>query len=134
MLIVRQSFTRESVRGTPIEPPLITLAVERHASGGVHSHLYTIGVIGGTVGGVGQSAQTRFSTTFSTTMECRSARDGDRLLGTLGGRRVTLKCPHRSRNRVNTVSNSIYGFRLRNVSKIVDTIPACKKDIPSLTW
>lgn len=39
MLIVRQSFTRESVRGTPMEPPLITLAVERHASGGVDSDL-----------------------------------------------------------------------------------------------
>jgi hypothetical protein len=65
MLIVRQSFTRESVRGTPIDPPLITLAVERHASASVHSDLYTIGVIGGTVSGVGgQSAQTRFSTTW----------------------------------------------------------------------
>jgi len=79
MLTVHQSFTRESVRGTPIDPPLITLAVERHSSGGVHSDLYTIGLIGGTVSGVsgntvgtglGGRAQTRFSTTW----------DGDRLV------------------------------------------------------
>ena len=76
---VRQSFKRESVKGTPIDPPLITLAVERRLNSGVHSELYTIGIEGGIVGGVvansgtglsGQSQQTRFSTTW----------DGDKLV------------------------------------------------------
>lgn len=80
MLAVHQSVTRESARGTRIDPPLITLAVERHFAGGVHSDFYTIGVIGGTVSGVsgntpgagagGQTSQTHFSTTW----------DGDRLV------------------------------------------------------
>ena len=41
-MTVRQSFKRESVKGTPIDPPLITLAVERRLNSGVHSELYTI--------------------------------------------------------------------------------------------
>src|SRR5258708_21997670 len=52
MMTVHQSFTRESVRGTPIDPPLITLAVERESNGVVHSERYTIGTIGGTVSGL----------------------------------------------------------------------------------
>ena len=73
VLTVHQSLTRLSVRGTPIDPPLITLAVERRSSDGVHSDLYTIGVSGGTVGGIddiagtglgGQSVHSRFSTTW----------------------------------------------------------------------
>jgi hypothetical protein len=73
-MTVRESFQRVSVRGTPIEPPLITLAVERDSAAGVRSDLYTIGVAGGTTGGaignpgvttVGhQAPQTRFSTTW----------------------------------------------------------------------
>ena len=72
-MIVRESFKRESVKGTPIDPPLITLAVERRLNSGVHSELYTIGTEGGIVGGVvgntgtgfsGQSQQTRFSTAW----------------------------------------------------------------------
>src|SRR3954469_8774279 len=78
-MTVRESLGRESVKGTPIDPPLITLAVERRFNSGVHSELYTVGTQGGIVGGVvgntgtglsGQSQQTRFSTTW----------DGDRLV------------------------------------------------------
>ena len=70
---VHESFKRESVRGTPVDPPLITLLVERRINGTVHSELYTVGTISGTVGGTvfgGQREQTRFSTTW----------DGDRLV------------------------------------------------------
>jgi len=78
-MTVRQSFKRESVKGTPIQPPLITLAVDRRSKSSVHSELYTIGAPGGTVRGVvrntgtarvGQSQHTRFSTMW----------DGDRLV------------------------------------------------------
>jgi hypothetical protein len=78
-MTVHESFKRESVQGTPIDPPLITLAVDRRVNGSVRSELYTIGTIGGTVGGVvgntgtglrGQSRETRFSTGW----------DGDRLV------------------------------------------------------
>src|SRR4051812_34982411 len=47
-LIVHQTFTRQSVRGIPIDPPLITIATERQSADGVHSERYTIGEIGGT--------------------------------------------------------------------------------------
>jgi len=72
-LTVRQSFTRESVKGTPIDPPLITHAVERRLDSGLHSDVYTIGTVGGIVSGlVGNSAtglssqtqETRFTTTW----------------------------------------------------------------------
>ena len=77
-MTVLESFKRESVLGTPIDPPLITLAVERRLNSGVHLDLYVVGTIGGTVAGVGntgtgirsESDQTRFSTTW----------DGDRLV------------------------------------------------------
>ena len=72
-LVVRQTFTRESVQGFPIDPPLITLAVERHSAGSVHSEFYTIGEMGGTVSGIAgsqPSAKTEFSTRW----------DGDRLV------------------------------------------------------
>jgi hypothetical protein len=78
-LTVRQSFKRESVRGTPVDPPLITLSVERRFNGAVQSDHYTIGTLGGTVEGAvgnaaaafgGQSEEMRFSTTW----------DDDRLL------------------------------------------------------
>ncbi|SRR5690349_15896297 len=70
-MTVHESFKRESVQGTPIDPPLITLAVDRRVNGSVRSELYTMGTIGGTIGGVvgntgtglhGHSQQTRFST------------------------------------------------------------------------
>ena len=70
---VHESFKRESVRGTPVDPPLVTLLVERRINGTVHSELYTVGTISGTVGGTvfgGQREQTRFSTSW----------DGDRLV------------------------------------------------------
>jgi hypothetical protein len=72
-MTVRESFQRVSLRGTPIEPPFITLAVERHSTAGVRSDLYAIGVAGGTTGGVvgnrgvtvgDQTPETRFSTTW----------------------------------------------------------------------
>jgi|SRR5262245_45655182 len=67
-MTVHESFERESVRSTPLNSPAITLAVERRSSSGVHSDLYTVGTVGGTVGGgVGK---TDFSTTW----------DGDRLV------------------------------------------------------
>jgi hypothetical protein len=78
-MTVRESFKRESVKAAPIDPPLITLAVERRLNSGVHSELYTIATEGGIVGGVvgntgtqlsGQSQQTGFSTTW----------DGDKLV------------------------------------------------------
>jgi hypothetical protein len=72
-MTVRESFKRESVNGTPMDSPLITLAVERRSDSGVHSEVYTVGTVGGIVGGAvgnpgterrGQSAQTRFSTAW----------------------------------------------------------------------
>jgi hypothetical protein len=67
-LIVRETFTRESVKGTPIDPPLIRLAVERRLNTSVRSDLYTIGTVGGTVGNAGpggQTEQTRSSTDWN---------------------------------------------------------------------
>jgi hypothetical protein len=64
-LIVRETFTRASVKGTPVDPPLIRLAVERRLNTSVRSDLYTIGTVGGTVGNTGpggQTEQTRSST------------------------------------------------------------------------
>ena len=79
-MTVRETFTRASIRGTPVEPPLITIAVDRQFASGERSDLYTVGVVGGTtagvvgdVGGAGagdQPSHTRFSTTW----------DGDRLV------------------------------------------------------
>src|SRR5262245_20426117 len=72
-ITVHESFKYESVRGTPVDPPLITLLVERRINGTVHSELYTVGTITGTVGGTvfgRQREQTRLSTTW----------DGDRLV------------------------------------------------------
>jgi hypothetical protein len=78
-MTVRETFARTSVSGAPIEPPLITLAVERRSASGVRSDRYTIGVVSGTTSGVIGNAgagvgdhtpQTRSSTTW----------DGDRLV------------------------------------------------------
>jgi hypothetical protein len=38
-ITVHESFKRESVRGAPVNPPLITLMVERRINGIVHSEL-----------------------------------------------------------------------------------------------
>jgi|KBSMisStandDraft_5_1062788.scaffolds.fasta_scaffold650378_1 hypothetical protein len=70
---VHESFKHESVRGTPVDPPLITLLVERRVNGTVHSELYTVGTISGTVGGTGfggKSERAQVSTSW----------DGDRLV------------------------------------------------------
>lgn len=71
-MTVHESFKRESVLGTPLESPAITLAVERRSNSGAHSDLYTVGTVGGTVGGsVGLPAvRTDFSISW----------DGDRLV------------------------------------------------------
>lgn len=72
-MTVRESFKRESVNGTPMDFPLITLAVERRSDSGVHSEVYTVGTVGGIVGGTAastgtgtasQSPRTRFSTAW----------------------------------------------------------------------
>src|SRR5678815_5529148 len=52
-ITVHESFKRESVRGTSVNPPLITLMVERRINGTVHGELYTVGTISGTVGDSG---------------------------------------------------------------------------------
>jgi hypothetical protein len=53
---VRQTLTRRSVRGLPIDvdppPPLITIAIERETNGVIHSESYTVGTLAGTVRGV----------------------------------------------------------------------------------
>jgi hypothetical protein len=77
-MTVRESFKRESVKGTPMDSPLITLAVERRSNNGGRSEVYTIGTVGGIVDGAvgnpgtgpGGQRQTRFSTTW----------DGDKLV------------------------------------------------------
>jgi hypothetical protein len=72
-LTVHESFKRESVRGTPVNPPLITLMVERRINGIVHGELYTVGTISGTAGGSvlgDETDRTRVSTAW----------DGDRLV------------------------------------------------------
>src|SRR5215510_8336032 len=65
-MTVHESFKRESVLGTPLESPAITLAVERRSNSGAHSDLYTVGTVGGTVGGSVGSATltTRYSITW----------------------------------------------------------------------
>lgn len=86
-LTVRQSIVRTTARGTPMEPFLKDLTVEREFSTGARSESYQIGVVGGVVGGVdrtgragpdGQNRETRFSVRW----------DGNRLVietGTYSG-------------------------------------------------
>jgi len=51
-IVVRESFTRESVIGIPLPSPIISMHVERRAaSGDVMSDDFTIGIVGGFVGG-----------------------------------------------------------------------------------
>jgi hypothetical protein len=79
-LTVSQSAVRTNGRGTAISPPFVTLVVQRRFATAVRSEKYSIGVVGGLVGGIdrngrgpgpnGESLQTRFSTRW----------DGDRVV------------------------------------------------------
>ena len=51
-LIVEASFRRQSPRGTPISPPLVTLAVSSRFGDAIRSDTYTVGTTGGVVGGL----------------------------------------------------------------------------------
>ena len=73
-MAVQMAYTRESVRGNPITPPLVTLTIERTFDAEVGSQRLTIGTTGGWVGGVSGNAfadgsplvaQTRFSTRWN---------------------------------------------------------------------
>src|SRR3954469_15323202 len=51
-IVVRESFKRESVTGVALPSPIVSMHVERRAAdGGVMADDFTIGVIGGFVGG-----------------------------------------------------------------------------------
>ena len=51
-LVVEASFSRQSARGTPISPPLVTLAVSPRFGNAIRSDIYTVGTIGGVVSGL----------------------------------------------------------------------------------
>ena len=53
-LTVRQVITRTTLRGEPMTPWFSELGVERHFRTGVVSESYKIGLIGGTVSGIGE--------------------------------------------------------------------------------
>src|SRR5512139_874638 len=51
-IVVREAFRRESVSGDPLPSPIVSMHVERHAANGdVTPDDFTIGIIGGVVGG-----------------------------------------------------------------------------------
>jgi hypothetical protein len=52
ILTVRQTITRTTMRGDPMEPWFSGLAVERRSKRGIMSDTYRIGLIGGTVSGI----------------------------------------------------------------------------------
>jgi len=60
-IVVRESFTRESVTGVPLPSPIVSMHIERRAANGdVTPDDFTIGVIGGFVGGgAGDAAPVR---------------------------------------------------------------------------
>jgi hypothetical protein len=78
-MTVRESFKRESVKGTPMDSPLITLAVERRSNNGVRSEVYTIGTVGGIVGGTAASTGTG-TASHSPRTRFSTAWDGDTLV------------------------------------------------------
>ena len=70
-MTVQTSYARESVRGTPIDPPLVTLTIARTFVAEVRWERLTVGTIGGSIVGLPANAfvdgtpsvgQTRFST------------------------------------------------------------------------
>jgi len=72
-LVVSATFRRQSVNGTPINPPLVTLAVESRFGNAIRSNTYDVGMTGGVVGGLpsnGPQTSSRYSTRW----------EGDRLI------------------------------------------------------
>ena len=66
-LVVNATFRRQSARGVPINPALVTLTVEPRFGNAVRADTYDIGMIGGVVGGLpanGPQTSSRFSTTW----------------------------------------------------------------------
>ncbi len=64
-LVVNATFKRQSVNGIPINPPLVTLAVESRFGNAIRSDTYNVGMIGGFVGGLPRQVpqtSSRFST------------------------------------------------------------------------
>jgi len=58
-LAVDASFMRQSVRGTPINPPIVTLTVNPRSGNAVRPGIYTVGISGGTTSGLrGNSPRT----------------------------------------------------------------------------
>jgi|SRR3954449_7918332 len=53
-LVVRQRVTRTNIRGEPMAPYFSQLVVERHYSNRVESDSYDIGIVSGTVSGIGE--------------------------------------------------------------------------------
>jgi hypothetical protein len=65
-LVVQQPITTTTVRGAPMPPAYLTLNVTRYLGDGVQQDDYRIGLIGGTVGGLGSSPAggSRFEVTW----------------------------------------------------------------------
>ena len=64
-LVVSATFTRQSVRGTPLNPPLVTLTVGPRSGNLVRPGTYIIGIGGGTTSGLpanGPRTESRHST------------------------------------------------------------------------
>jgi hypothetical protein len=53
-LVVRQRVTRTTSRGEPMTPYFSHLAIERHFKNRIESESYQIGIVSGTVSGLGQ--------------------------------------------------------------------------------
>jgi hypothetical protein len=73
-LTVRQSLSGESVRGATMNPPLVSLSIERRSNGDVRSELLTVGVDSGTVRFSGSGRRPEYERTVA------SRWDGDRLV------------------------------------------------------
>ena len=72
-LVVSATFRRQSARGVPLNPSLVTLGVDARSGTLVRSAIYNVGMIGGVVGGL-PATRPQTSSRFSTRW------DGDRLV------------------------------------------------------
>lgn len=73
-IVVRESFRQESVSGVPLPSPIVSMHVERHtATGDVTRDDFTVGIVGGIVGG-GSSGAAPARMNFAATW------DGDQLV------------------------------------------------------